>query len=139
LSVPQQPQLQQGAAALGQLLAALNAINAQLARLRQTHAATIGGTPILSSIDKLLGGEAMVGLKTPLALVAYVSLWIMQSLGTIGTATGDQATSTGQVLTALIAAFGGLGLTAKLDRWVQAINTIAISQQPVTAVSPPKT
>jgi hypothetical protein len=53
----------------------------------------------------------------------------LQSLGTIGTAMGDQATTTAQVLTGLIVAFGGLGLTATLDRWVQAINTVAAAQQ----------
>ena len=82
----------------------------------------------------------MVGLKTPLAIAAYAALWIMQSVGTIGTATGDKATTTGQVLTALIAAFGGLGLTAKLDRWVKAINAVAAAQPlPADSSSPPKT
>ncbi len=133
-------QLQQAAAALAQLLAALNALNSALARLRAPQGAAASSTPILSPIDKFLGGEAMVGLKTPLALLAYLALWIMQSLGTIGTATGDEATATGQVLTALIAAFGGLGLTAKLDRWVQALDTVAAAQTlPAGSTSPPKT
>jgi hypothetical protein len=131
---------QQGAAALGQLLAALGQLNATLARLRLPQAAPGTSTPILSPIDKALGGETMVGLKTPLAIAAYAALWIMQSVGTIGTATGDKATTTGQVLTALIAAFGGLGLTAKLDRWVKAINAVAAAQPlPADSSSPPKT
>ena len=131
---------QQGAAALGQLLAALGQLNATLARLRLPQAAAGTSTPILSPIDKALGGETMVGLKTPLAIAAYAALWIMQSVGTIGTATGDKATTTGQVLTALIAAFGGLGLTAKLDRWVKAINAVAAAQPPPAASSSlPKT
>jgi hypothetical protein len=131
---------QQGAAALGQLLAALGQLHATLARLRLPQAGAATSTPILSPIDKALGGEAMVGLKTPLAVAAYAALWIMQSVGSIGTATGDKATTTGQVLTALIAAFGGLGLTAKLDRWVKAINAVAAAQ-PLSAPSPipPKT
>ena len=104
------------------------------------RAGAASSTPILSPIDKALGGEALVGLKTPLAIVAYVALWIMQSLGTIGNATGDKATTTGQVLTALIAAFGSLGLTAKLDRWVKAINAVAAAQQlPAPSPTPPKT
>jgi GH25 family lysozyme M1 (1,4-beta-N-acetylmuramidase) len=131
---------QQGAAALGQLLAALGQLNATLARLHLPQAGAATSTPILSPIDKALGGEAMVGLKTPLALAAYAALWIMQSVGTIGTATGDKATTTGQVMTALIAAFGGLGLTAKLDRWVKAINAVAAAQPlPAASSSPPKT
>jgi hypothetical protein len=43
-------------------------------------------------------------------------------------------------MTALIAAFGGLGLTAKLDRWVKAINAVAAAQPlPAASSSPPKT
>jgi hypothetical protein len=133
---PQQP----GAAALSQLLAALGQLSATLARLRVPQSGARANPPILSPIDKALGGEALVGLKTPLAIAAYAALWIMQSLGTIGAATGDEATTTGQVLTALIAAFGALGLTAKLDRWVKAIGTVATAQQlPASSASPPKT
>jgi len=135
VSAPQQ----QGAAALGQLFAALDQLSATLARLPVPQAGAASSTPVLSPIDKALGGEALVGLKTPLAIVAYVALWIMQSLGTIGNATGNKATTTGQVLTALIAAFGGLGLTAKLDRWVKAINAVAAAQQLPASPTPPKT
>jgi hypothetical protein len=131
---------QRSVAALGQLFAALDQLSATLARLPVPQAGAASSTPILSPIDKALGGEALVGLKTPLAIVAYVALWIMQSLGTIGTATGEKATTTGQVLTALIAAFGSLGLTAKLDRWVKAINAVAAAQQlPAPSPTPPKT
>ena len=131
---------QQSAATLGQLLAALDQLSATIARLRVPQAKAVSSTPILSPIDKALGGEALVGLKTPLAITAYSALWILQSLGTIGTATGEKATTTGQVLTALIAAFGGLGLTAKLDRWVKAINAVAAAQQfSAPSPTPPKT
>lgn len=37
------------------------------------------------------------------------------ALGLAGTAIGPTATTTGQMLTTLIAAFGALGMTAKLD------------------------
>jgi len=84
---------------------------------------------ILSPIDKALGGQALVGLKTPLAILAYAGMWIMQAFGSVGTATGDKATTTGQVLTALIAAFGGLGLTAKADRGVKALSVLAAAAQ----------
>ena len=80
-----------------------------------------------------LGGEAMVGLKKALAVVAYAGLWIMQAFGAVGTASGDTATTTGQVLTALIAAFGGLGLTAKADRAVKALSMLARATQNLAA------
>jgi hypothetical protein len=94
-----------------------------------------GTGAMLSPIDKALGGEAMVGLKTPLAILAYAAMWIMQAFGTVGTATGDKATTTGQVLTALIAAFGGMGLTAKFDRALKAMNAVAAATQKLPASS----
>jgi hypothetical protein len=46
-------------------------------------------------------------------------------VGVAGTATGTTATTTGQILTTLIAAFGGLGGLAKIDRVVQSMGVIA--------------
>jgi peptidoglycan hydrolase-like protein with peptidoglycan-binding domain len=80
---------------------------------------------VLSPIDQWLGGDALAGKKTALAVVAYVALAILQATGVAGTATGETATTTGQILTTLIAGFGGLGLTAKIDRIVQALGLIA--------------
>ena len=80
----------------------------------------------------------MVGLKTPLAILAYAGTWIMQAFGAVGNATGDKATTTGQVLTALIAAFGGLGLTAKADRGVKALSALARAAQNLAAPPSPK-
>ena len=119
-------------------------VAALFARLAQLSAAQGGlqlppppgaNVPILSPIDKALGGEAMVGLKTPLAIVAYAALWIMQTFDAVGPATGDKATATGSVLTALIAAFGGLGVTAKFDRAFQAIEAIAPLLRKVAAIA----
>jgi Domain of unknown function (DUF1906) len=93
--------------------------------------------PPLSPIDKMLGGEAMVGLKTPLAIAGYALMWILQTLGVMGTATGDTATTTGTVLTVLVAAFGALGVTAKFDRAFQALATIAGLLQKLSALVPP--
>jgi hypothetical protein len=114
--------------ALTQMLKGLGQLNSTVAGLQPpqaTDATTPNATPDLSAIDKVLGGQALVGLKTPIAIVAYAVMWIMQSLHAVGTATGPDASTTGQVLTALIAAFGGLGLTSKLDRAVQALGTLA--------------
>jgi peptidoglycan hydrolase-like protein with peptidoglycan-binding domain len=80
---------------------------------------------VLSPIDQWLGGEAMAGKKTGLAVLAYSVLSILQAVGVAGTATGPTSTTTGQVLTTLIAAFGGLGLTSKIDRVVQMLGLIA--------------
>jgi uncharacterized protein (TIGR02594 family) len=81
--------------------------------------------PVMSPIDKLLGGEALQGKKTPLAILAYVVLAILQSVDVAGTATGATATPTGQILTTLIGAFGGLGVLSKFDRVVQLMGLIA--------------
>jgi peptidoglycan hydrolase-like protein with peptidoglycan-binding domain len=53
-------------------------------------AAQSGGVPaapILSSIDKVLGGEALVGKKTALSVIAYVVLAILKAAGVVGAAT----------------------------------------------------
>ena len=116
-------------AALSQLVTSIKQLNASLARTHLPQAAEAIAPPILSAIDKALGGQAMVGLKTAFAILAYAAMWIMQAFGAVGTATGDKATITGQVLTALIAAFGGLGLVAKADRGIKALNAVAAAAQ----------
>jgi len=50
--------------------------------------------PILSPIDKAIGGEALAGKKTALAVVAYAALSILQALDVVGTATGAPAPGT---------------------------------------------
>jgi hypothetical protein len=85
----------------------------------------------------MLGGEALVGLKTPLAIAGYALMWILQTLGMMGTATGDTATTTGTVLTVLVSAFGALGVTAKFDRVFGALSTIAGTVQKLLAFVPP--
>jgi uncharacterized protein (TIGR02594 family) len=84
-----------------------------------------GAPPVLSPIDTWLGGEALVGKKTALAILAYAVLAILQAVGVAGDATGANATPTGQILTTLIAAFGGLGGVAKIDRVVQLLGLMA--------------
>jgi lysozyme family protein len=114
---------------ISQVFTRLSQLSMQLGGLRLPQPGSAGTPPILSPIDKLLGGEALVGVKTPIAIAAYAGLWILQALGQVGTATGDTATTTGQVLTGLIAALGGLGLTAKIDRAVKGIGAIAGAAQ----------
>ncbi|MCC6780461.1 MAG: glycoside hydrolase family 25 protein [Hyphomicrobiales bacterium] len=128
--------------ALSLLLPQLAQLNAMLAGVRPSQTGD-AAPPIMSSIDKALGGEAMVGLKTPLALLAAAGLWITQAFGAVGpvTATGtDQASTTAQVLYALIAAFGGLGVTSKLDRGMKALGLIArvLQQLPALTAMLPK-
>jgi uncharacterized protein (TIGR02594 family) len=81
--------------------------------------------PILSPIDSWMGGQALAGKKTALAVLGYTVLSVLQAVGVAGTATGTTATTTGQILTTLIAAFGGLGGLAKIDRVVKSIGVIA--------------
>jgi hypothetical protein len=85
--------------------------------------------PLMSPIDNALGGETLTGTKTMLSVLAYALLSILQAVDVAGTATGPDATTTGQILTTLIAAFGGLGLTSKFDRLIQAIGMIAEKSQ----------
>jgi len=134
---PQVTRIEQDITRLGQIAGTFSQL---AAGLPGQAAAGATPTPQLSPIDKALGGQALVGLKTPLAIVAYAGMWIMQTFGAVGTATGDKATTTGSVLTALIAAFGGLGVTAKFDRAFQAIGTVAtVLQKLAAALPPPKT
>ncbi|MDE5461333.1 TIGR02594 family protein [Bradyrhizobium sp. CSS354] len=80
---------------------------------------------VMSPIDKVLGGEALQGKKTPLAILAYAILAILQAVDVAGTATGPTATPTGQILTTLIGSLGGLGLLGKFDRVVQMLGIMA--------------
>ena len=76
--------------------------------------------PVMSPIDKMLGGEALMGKKTPLAILAYVIMAIVQAVEP------SMAGGTGStVLTTLIGAFGGLGVLSKVDRVVQMLGIIA--------------
>ena len=92
-------------------------INALLGR--QTDAAA-ANAPILSPIDKALGGEALAGKKTAIAVVGYALMAILKAAGVV-----SAASPAGQIVTILITAFGALGGTAKVDRVIQALGTIA--------------
>jgi peptidoglycan hydrolase-like protein with peptidoglycan-binding domain len=81
--------------------------------------------PVLSTIDQIFGGQALAGKKTLLAVIAYVIVAILQATGVMGTATGDDATAAGQILTTVIGAFGVLGGAAKVDRMTQALSMLA--------------
>jgi lysozyme family protein/peptidoglycan hydrolase-like protein with peptidoglycan-binding domain len=86
---------------------------------RQTGAEA-ANAPILSPIDKALGGEALAGKKTALSVVAYVVLAILKAVGVVGA-----ATPAGQIMTILTIAFGALGGVAKVDRVIQSLGVIA--------------
>lgn len=85
--------------------------------------------PTLSVIDQIFGGQALAGKKTLLAVIAYVIVAILQATGVMGTATGDTATPTGQILTTLIGAFAALGGAAKVDRLTQALGQTTSAQK----------
>jgi lysozyme family protein len=104
--------------ALQVILAAL--IGRQAAPAQGGATAPEANAPILSPIDKLLGGEALAGKKTALSIVAYAVLAILQAVGVVGA-----ATPAGQILTVVIAAFGALGGISKVDRVIQALAMIA--------------
>jgi hypothetical protein len=60
-------------------------------------------------------------------------MWIMQTAGVV-----DPGTSATQAVTAAIAALGGLGLTAKVDRAVKAMTVVATKQNGGQPASPPQ-
>jgi hypothetical protein len=74
----------------------------------------------LTPIDKMLGGSALAGKKTALAIVAYVVVAILQAVGVIGA-----GTPAGIIINTIIAAFGGLGIVSKMDRAIQSLGVIA--------------
>ena len=129
--------IQQDLARLGQVAGSLTQFATLLSHRPQSADGATAPAPQLSPIDKLLGGPALVGLKTPLAIGGMVLMWILQAVGGMGTATGDKATATGTVLTSLVGGFGAMGITAKFDRAFQALSTIAALLQKLPA-PPPK-
>lgn len=75
---------------------------------------------IMSPIDNMLGGQALTGKKTALAIVAYAAMAILQAAGVVGS-----ATPAGMIINTIIAAFGGLGALSKIDRVIQTLGIIA--------------
>jgi hypothetical protein len=75
---------------------------------------------VLSPIDKIFGGEALVGSKTMLGVIAYVIVAILKAAGVLGA-----ATPAGQILSVLSIAFAVLGGISKLDRMTQSLSTVA--------------
>jgi Domain of unknown function (DUF1906) len=133
---PQAAQAEQEIVRLGRIADTLSQYAAVLSG-KATAAEVLAKRPQLSPIDRMLGGEVMVGLKTPLAIAGFALMWILQAFGVMGTAIGYNETTTGTVLTVLVSAFGALGVTAKFDRALQALSTIAALLQKLSAIAPP--
>lgn len=95
-----------------------------LAKQRAQAPGDAGTAPkILSPIDKFLGGEALAGNKTTLAVGAYALLSILEATGT-----ANAASPTSEIMTTLIASFGGLGVLAKIDRAIKALSIVAAEE-----------
>jgi len=80
---------------------------------------------VLTPIDKMLGGEALAGKKTLIAVIAFVIQLVLQFSGVPGIGMGETA---GNILTTLIGGFGGLGLVSKVDRVVQLLGMMAANK-----------
>lgn len=125
---PQQPLVVAGptsdndlAPLLQKLLTALATSPASAAVGITTPLAGNGSTPpILSPIDKIFGGQALVGSKTMLGVIAYATVAILKAVGVLGAATPP-----GQILTILSIALTVLGGLAKIDRATISIGNIA--------------
>ena len=83
-------------------------------------ATQIPAPPVLSSIDKMIGGEALVGYKMMFGVIGYVIVAILKAAGVLGA-----ATPAGQILSVLTLAFTALGGLSKIDRMTQSLATIA--------------
>jgi hypothetical protein len=90
------------------------------AGITSTTADTTTAPLVLSPIDKMFGGEALVGYKTILGVIGYVIVAVLQATGVLGV-----ATPAGQILSVLTIAFSVLGALAKVDRMTQTIGTAA--------------
>jgi hypothetical protein len=90
----------------------------------QAAAADTAAPVILSPIDKMFGGEALVGSKTMLGVIAYVIVAILKATGVLGA-----ATPAGEILSALSIAFTALGGVAKVDRLTQSLGAIATNSK----------
>jgi len=111
-------------ALLQKLLAALaaNPPSAKPADSAATTSAAVSvAAPIaLSSIDKLIGGQALVGSKTMIGVIAYAVIIVLNAAGVLGV-----ATPAGQILSVLSIALAALGGLSKVDRMTQTLGTIA--------------
>jgi hypothetical protein len=109
---------------------AANATNPPAAKAAGGTASTpaaASNTPapvVLSSIDKIFGGEALVGSKTMLGVIAYALVAILKAAGVLGA-----ATPAGQILSVLSIAFTVLGGISKIDRMTQSLGTIAANSK----------
>jgi hypothetical protein len=81
---------------------------------------SVSPPPVLSTIDKIFGGQALTGSKTMIGVLAYVLVTVLKAAGVLGA-----ATPAGQILTVLSIAFSVLGGVAKIDRMTQSIGNIA--------------
>jgi peptidoglycan hydrolase-like protein with peptidoglycan-binding domain len=91
---------------------------------------TAAPVPVLTSIDKMLGGEWLAGKKTLIAAIAFTIQLIVAFSGfpTLAPAGG----TVGNILTTIIGAFGGLGMVSKVDRVVQLLGVMAANSQTKT-------
>lgn len=87
--------------------------------MKDVMAQNVPEKPILSGIDKLLGGNSLVGLKTLLGGLGALGTVGAQSLGVVD----SDALYTALVLG--FSALGGAGLLAKIDRFVIATTQVA--------------
>ncbi len=89
-----------------------------------TSSGNASAPPVLSFIDQVLGGQALVGSKTMLGVISYVVVAILKATGVLGIATPP-----GQILTILSIALTVLGGLAKIDRATQSIGNLAATSK----------
>jgi hypothetical protein len=103
-----------------------NAAQIVLAALLGRRPAGTAAPPPLSPIDRMLGGEMLVGKKTAIAVLGLAALAMFNP----GVLAGGAAVGVAPKITAtLLEALGGLGLLAKFDRLIGALSMIATRPQ----------
>ena len=85
------------------------------------------GVKPMSLIDVLLGGELLKGRKTVIGIIGYVGLYLLHANGALPGVIDENLY--GQLLT-LFGGLAGLGLTAKIDRFMQFFGLVNAPQQP---------
>lgn len=98
----------------------LKLLLAQAHKAGPAPAAPAADAPVLSPIDKILGGKALVGTKAITGLLGAIGTLLAGRVGAI-----DPSGIPFDVLVSVFAALGGAGVLAKIDRAIRAITTVA--------------
>lgn len=90
----------------------------------QGRALNASTPPVLTTIDRIFGGEALAGKKTLIAILGFALQMVLQLGGVDSLAVGPGHAG-GNILATLLGTFGGLGALSKVDRVIQLLAQLA--------------